>query len=100
MANKKIPVVVSPNMKKETIFLNSSGDRIDNLKNRQVIGKAFEEEPTPPPTQEPQSEPESKPNPLATMIEQKVQEAVAKSISNIDIGKMVEDAITKSFGGK
>lgn len=85
-------------MKRETIFLNAKGDRIDNLRNRRVISKAEVEEQPPAPAPEEQPAPQS--NALSSIIEQKVQEAVVKSISSIDIGKMVEDAISKSFGGK
>ncbi len=36
-------------------------------------------------------------NPLAEMISKKVNEAVENALKNIDIGKMVEEAINKAF---
>lgn len=90
--------MVSPNLVKETIFLDKHGNQIDQLKGGKVI-KAKDEEVIPE-TITDQATGESKPNPLAAIIEAKVQEAVVKSIAKIDIGAMVEKAISDAFGGE
>lgn len=40
---------------------------------------------------------ETSTNPLADLVSKKVNEAVAKALEKIDIGKMVEEAIDKAF---
>lgn len=61
------------------------------------IAAAMNKTPLPPQAVAPVPPQENNDNPLAKMIEKKVAEAVAKSLEKIDIGKMVEEAISKAF---
>lgn len=100
-------VVISPNLKRTKKWIDANGNEIDP-KNKQLIkSKEVEYVPTPEevagqaklpvePVKIP-NEAKGKGNPLAEAIRKQVQEQVKKTLAEIDIGKMVKDAIEEAF---
>ena|ERR1700745_4081528 len=102
-----VPVVISSNIKRTSVQIDKEGNEIDP-KTKQII--KFKDKEYIPTKEEIESkinipaEPAKLPeevkgpdNPLAALIRKKVEQAVADSISKIDIGAMVEKAINDAF---
>lgn len=101
-------VIISPNIKRQSDRINPNGEVIDP-RTRQVIKhsvpeyvptaediRVLEEKSA----QSAVQSPVEKENPLADMIRTQVQNAVKEAIKDIDISKMVAEAIKGAFSGK
>jgi hypothetical protein len=110
-------VAISPNIRRESVRIDVNGNEIDP-RTKQVIKpadsgyvpskqefQAATEKPvkTVEEIQKDKQElkelstPPVAPNPLADIIKSKVNEAVLDAMKNIDIGKMVKDAVDNAF---
>lgn len=92
-------VTISPNIKKESVRINTSGDVINPRTKEVVVENKPEYVPTPEEVSKTVAPAPviTKENPLATAIKAQVQKAVQEQIASIDISKMVSDAIKESF---
>lgn len=97
-------VIISPNIKKESARINVQGDEINPKTKEVLVPKEKEYVPTPEDLKKPEVRvqvPQGKAgppeNPLAEMIKKQVNAAVQEAIKDIDISKMVSDAIKEAF---
>lgn len=97
-----MPVVISPNIKKEKVQIDAGGNIVKPF-THEVISVA-----EPDPIQEVPQPKEEKPtqksdkkaktdNPLAEIIRKQVQDAVKNAMKDIDISKMVSESISEAF---